>query len=180
MGCCFKRPLYSSPSSSMNPIDVIKGKRVHLARLANQQGAAGEARAVADTSNWIARPRGNGLKVLLAALLETGIRIKASGFDAIELPDAKELDFIDVEKVRELLPHMIFIEIKTANQPRVKPGFSGFFFALTESEIAAAEALGPRHRVALRNNLTNETLLTSVPAIIARAKSSSWQLSVQL
>jgi hypothetical protein len=164
----------------MNPLDVIKAKRVHLARLANQQGAAGESRALDDTSNWIARPRGKGLKVLLAALLETGIQIKPSSFDAIELPHALELDFTNEEQVRDLLPQMIVIEIKTANQPRVKSDFSGFFFALTESEIAAAAALGPRHRVALRNNLTNETLLTSVPDIITRAKSSSWQLSVQL
>ncbi|GAB3836001.1 hypothetical protein GCM10028821_33690 [Hymenobacter jeollabukensis] len=75
---------------------------------------------------------------------------------------------------------MVFIEIKTANQARVKDDFSGFFFALTESEIAAAEALGTRHRVALFNNITGAALLTSVADIMARAKSSSWQVSVQL
>ncbi|GAB2793763.1 hypothetical protein HNQ93_003786 [Hymenobacter luteus] len=164
----------------MDPLDVIKAKRVHLARFANQQGAAGEVRALDDMSNWVSRPRGKGLKVLLAALLEIGIQIKASSFDAIELPQAQNIDFMNVDQVRELLPHMIFIEIKTANQARVKPDFSGFFFALTESEIAAADALGSRHRVALRNNLTGETYMTSVPEIISRAKSSSWQLSVQL
>ena len=75
---------------------------------------------------------------------------------------------------------MCFVEIKSANQARVKPGFSGFFFALTESEIVAAEALGKRHLVALYNKLTGELCLTSVPEILARAKSSNWQLSVQL
>jgi hypothetical protein len=58
--------------------------------------------------------------------------------------------------------------------------FSGFFFALTESEIAAAELLGHRHRVALFNNLTGELLISSVPDIIARTRSMTWQLSVQL
>ena len=67
-----------------------------------------------------------------------------------------------------------------ANQTRVQPGFKGFFFALTESEIAAAERLGSRHRVALFNNSTGELLITSVPEIISRAKSMNWQLSVQL
>ena len=164
----------------MKPIEVIEAKRKHLARLANQQGAAGETQALNDMANWAARPRGKGLKVLLAALRETGIEIKPSSFDAIEMPHAKAIDFTDAEEVRQLLPDMIFIEIKTANQSRVKPDFSGFFFALTESEIGAAEALGNRHRVLLRNNLTGETQMTSVPEIISRAKSSSWQLSVQL
>lgn len=72
------------------------------------------------------------------------------------------------------------IEIKSASQARVKPGFAGFFFALTEGEIVAAEALGSRHRVALYNKLTGELQLTSVPEILARARSSNWQLSVQL
>ncbi|TGE28148.1 hypothetical protein [Hymenobacter metallicola] len=164
----------------MKPLDVINAKRVHLARLANQQGAAGEIQALNNMSNWMPRPRGKELKTLLAALRDTGISIKASSFDAIELPYAVQVDFTDEEAVRKVLPQMIFIEVKTANQARVKADFSGFFFALTESEIAAADALGSRHRVALRNNLTGETYMTSVPEIISRAKSSSWQLSVQL
>jgi len=75
---------------------------------------------------------------------------------------------------------MCFIEIKSANQSRVKPGFNGFFFALTESEISAADQLKERHRVALYNKVTGEVLLTSVTEILARAKSSTWQVSVQL
>lgn len=62
----------------------------------------------------------------------------------------------------------------------MKPGFAGFFFALTEGEMAAAEALGSRHRVALFNKLTGELKLSSVQDILARARSSNWQLSVQL
>ncbi|MBD2721582.1 hypothetical protein [Hymenobacter armeniacus] len=164
----------------MKPVEVILAKRAHLARLANQQGAAGEARMLADMDNWVPRPRGKGLQILLAALRETGITIKASSFDAIELPDGQEVDFNNPDSVRDALPKMVFIEIKTANQHRVKDDFSGFFFALTESEISAAEVLKSRHRVALRNNLTGEVLITSIPEILARAKSSSWQLSVQL
>lgn len=58
--------------------------------------------------------------------------------------------------------------------------FSGFFFALTEGEIAASEALGIRHRVALFNKLTGNIKMTSVVEIVAAAKSTNWQLSVQL
>jgi hypothetical protein len=164
----------------MNPLELIQAKRRHLARLANQQGAAGELRALEATDNWLPRPRGKGLKILLTALRETGVDIKASSFDAIELPQAEPLDFLNEAAVRAALPSMVFVEIKTANQARVKPDFSGFFFALTESEIAAADALGARHRVVLVNNITGAWLSTSVPDILARARSSSWQLSVQL
>jgi hypothetical protein len=41
----------------------------------------------------------------------------------------------------------------------VQPGFEGFFFALTENEIAASEQLGPRHRVGLFNRITGKLLL---------------------
>lgn len=164
----------------MNPIEVIEAKRQHLARLANQRGASGELSALAEMENWVPRPRGIGLKVLLAALGETGVVIKGSSFDAIAFPVTESINFTDLASVRAALPKMTFIEIKTANQERVRPGFTGFFFALTEGEIAASEALGSRHRVALYNKLSGELLLTSVPEILTRTKSTNWQLSVQL
>ena len=74
----------------------------------------------------------------------------------------------------------VFIEIKTANQPRVKPEFAGFFFALTETEILVAEQLGGRHKVDLYNNLTGELLLTTVSEILGRSRSTNWQVSGQL
>jgi hypothetical protein len=80
----------------------------------------------------------------------------------------------------EQLAQTVFIEIKTANQPRVKPEFAGFLFALTEAEILAAEKLGGRHKVVLYNNLTGELLLTIVSEILGRSRSTNWQASVQL
>lgn len=164
----------------MNPIELIKAKNQHIQRLANQRGAAGERTALVKMSNWIPRPRGNDLKTLLTALGKTGVSIKPSSFDAIALPNPTLIDFSNPEAIEAALPDMIFIEIKTANQKRVKHDFSGFYFALTESEIAASDVLGARHRVALYNQLTDELLLTSVPEIIGRARSKNWQLSVQL
>jgi hypothetical protein len=164
----------------LKPIEVIEAKRQHLARLANQRGAAGEIGAVAEMANWVPRPRGPGLKILLAALCDAGIIVKRASFDAVALPQMEQLDFTDLEAVKAALPGMVFIEIKTANQARVGSDFSGFFFALTEGEIAASEALGSRHRVVLYNKLTGDISMTSVPEIIARAKSTNWQLSVQL
>lgn len=162
----------------MKPIDVIAAKRAHVARLANQGGAAGEQDVILAKDDWVPRPKGAALRVLLEALADTGISIRPSSFDALAIPRA--IDFSDRDLVRQLLPQIVFIEIKTANQARVQPGFTGFFFALTESEIAAAELLGARHRVALFNNLTGELLMSSVTDIIARTRSMTWQLSVQL
>lgn len=164
----------------MSPLELILTKRAHAARLANQRGAAGEQLALSDMEHWLPRPSGAGLKTLLAELRTLGIAIRGTSFDAIHIPGVPHLDFSNPDAVRDAAPRMTFIEIKTANQSRVKPGFQGFFFALTEGEIAAAEVLGTRHRVALFNKHTSEILLTSVAEILARAKSSNWQLSVQL
>lgn len=164
----------------MTPLEFVQAKRAHAARLANQSGAAGEVAAVGDHDDWIPRPAGAGLKVLLHLLREKGLNIKGSSFDAVHVPGIRDLDFADPTAVAAALPTMTFIEIKTASQPRVRPGFAGFFFALTEGEIIAADVLGSRHRVALFNKLSGEILMTSVPEILARSKSQNWQLSVQL
>jgi hypothetical protein len=164
----------------MTPLELIRSKREHAARLANQRGAAGEQVALADMQHWVARPSGKRLKILLAELEATGHVIKTTSFDAIHIADVDRIDFTDAAVVRAALPRMTFIEIKSASQARVRPGFAGFFFALTEGEMAAAEVLGPRHRVALYNKLTGELKLSSVQDILARARSSNWQLSVQL
>ncbi|QNP45986.1 hypothetical protein H9L14_01450 [Sphingomonas sediminicola] len=160
------------------PVEVIAAKRAHVARLANERGSHGEQAALATQDKWIARPKGRPLRILLDELAAEGILIKASSFDALALP--APFDFSDRDQLRNHLPEITFIEIKTANQPRVGPGFTGFFFALTEGEIAAADQLGPRHRVALFNKISGELLLTSVPEIISRARSMNWQLSLQL
>jgi hypothetical protein len=162
----------------LTPLEVIAAKRAHLDRLANQRGAVGEQEAVLASEQWVPRPKGLALRGLMDALAAAGIHIKASSFDALAVPP--DLDITDTEAVRARLLDITFIEIKTANQPRVKAGFDGFFFALTENEIAAADALGERHRVALYNKISGEILIKSVPEIVARAKSSTWQFSVQL
>ncbi len=167
-------------NAAVKLIEIVQAKRAHIERFASKSVAAGEVVALSEMEYWVPRPKGNALKVLLAALRETGVTIKGSSFDAISLSGTSGINFSDEAAVSAALPGMCFVEIKSANQARVKPGFSGFFFALTESEIVAAEALGTRHLVALYNKLTGELCLTSVPEILARAKSSNWQLSVQL
>jgi hypothetical protein len=164
----------------LKPIEVIDLKRKHLARFANQTGAEGEHYVVDSMNEWIPRPKGEELKILLSALEKTGVTIKRSSFDAISHPHAERIDFTNSSEVEMAITDMVFIEIKTANQERVKNDFTGFFFALTESEIAASEALRERHKVALFNKRTSVIQMTTVPEIITRAKSTNWQVSIQL
>lgn len=135
---------------------------------------------LAQMPSYIPRPMGKQLGNLISALADTGINIRRASFDAISLPDGCQVDFSDMDSIHRHLPEMTFIEIKTANQARVKPDFSGFFFAFTEGELLAAELLGERHKVLLVNKGTGTVLLTSVPEILARSKSLNWQVSVQL
>lgn len=163
-----------------NLSELIEVRREHVLRFANRNGAAGEAMIISDQSGYIRRPKGMLAKNLLAALKEAGHNIRLSSFDAIALPPGLSVDLADMQSLRQRLPDMVFIEIKTANQARVKEDFSGFFFAFTEGELLAAEILGNRHKVLLVNKATGGMLLTSVAEILARSKSQNWQVSVQL
>ena len=162
----------------MTPLELVLLKRAHAARLANSTGARGEALSLALNTDWQPRPKGKHLSMLLLSLRETGVDIKGSAFDALALPHP--VDFADLASIRMAVREIVFIEVKTANQDRVKPGFGGFFFALTENELRAAEQLGERHLVALYNMKTGELAMTSVPEILARSRSTTWQVSVQL
>lgn len=162
----------------MDLLEIIRAKRIHVDRLANERGAVGEVEALDKVEAWIPRPKGKALALLIRALADAGINIRGSSFDAIAT--SAMIDWQSLDSIRRAIPEMVFIEIKTSNQTRVKAGFEGFFFALTESEISAADQLGPRHRVALFNRLTGDMLFTNIPEILARTKSMTWQLSVQL
>jgi hypothetical protein len=109
------------------PLELINLKREHVKRLANQKGAAGEAEVLAAHVHFVARPKGSALDILMAALKESGVIIKRSSFDAIALPVGRVVDFTDVAAVKVNLPDMMFVEIKTANQARVRPDFQVSF-----------------------------------------------------
>lgn len=164
----------------MKPIDLVELKKQHLERMSNQNGIEGEQLLIASMEGWLPRPKGNELKNLLSALKHREIVIKGSSFDALYVEPSIPLDLNDPESIRLALPHITFIEIKTANQERVKDDFTGFFFAITENEIRAAELLGDRHKVALFNKKTSKTTITSIPELIDRSKSRTWQVSIQL
>ncbi|MFN1618290.1 hypothetical protein [Vibrio rotiferianus] len=165
----------------MNVLAIIKEKNAHLARYSNENGAIGEELIINNFNELRNRPKGKQSKNLLQALKEKeNIVIKWSSYDALHIPKEIEIDFNDVESIKKSLQFITFIEIKSASQKRVKEDFSGFFFSLTESEISASDQLGDRHQVILFNKRTEKILVTSVPEIINRTKSTNWQVSVQL
>jgi len=98
----------------------------------------------------------------------------------ISLLVGKTVNFDNIEDLRTVLPDMTFVEVKTATQDHVKEGFANFFFDFTENEISAASQLGARYKVALYNSRTRELLIASLPDIMARAGSTTWQVSIQL
>jgi hypothetical protein len=164
----------------MQILEILAEKRAHLERFSNLAGAAGEAEVLGKHNHFIPRPKGVHLTRLLEALEATGISIRRSSFDAIAIPIETTVDFEDTASLQATVGLMTFIEIKTASQKRVRSDFGGFFFAITESEIAAAHALGDRHRVMLFNKANGSMLMTSIPDLLVRARSMTWQLSIQL
>lgn len=160
--------------------DLLEARRSHLARLATSNGANGETSVLSISENWISRPKGKHSKNLHEALEESGIKIKPTAFDMISLPTGCTANFDSIENLRNVLPNMTFIEVKTATQDRVKEDFTNFFFAFTENEITAASQLGDRYKVALFNSRTKELLIASLPDIMKRAGSTTWQVSIQL
>ena len=88
----------------MTPLEVISAKRAHLARLANQGGAAGEQDAIVLMEHWVPRPRAGQLQLLLQELATTGIVIKGSSFDALAVPEALLLIHSDnLQRISEKL-----------------------------------------------------------------------------
>ncbi len=164
----------------MDIIDILRLRKEHVNRLSNTSGSKGEDLAIQKNQQWFERPKAKELNNLLTLLSESGINIKRTSFDAIELPVGVSIDFSCLNSIRAALPLMTFIEIKTTNKESVKEDFTGYFFAFTEGELHAAEQLGERHKVALVNKRTDNIVMSSIPELLARAKSMNWQVSVQL
>lgn len=158
--------------------DIIAEMNIRVEQLSAQLGAAGEELVINSIDELIRRPKGQKLQNIIDELALTGVDIKGSSFDAIYSSEPVDLD--DTESIKDRLNDIIFVEIKTTRKKNIGPNFEGFFFALTENEISAAEQLGERHRVLLYNMNNGASQLTSVPEIWKRSSSINWQVSVQL
>lgn len=162
--------------------ELIESKKEHLERFSSKNGVSGERLLLDSEALWIKRPKGKEMANLLATLKQVeGIEIKPTSFDFILIPENVKVDFSDLISLANGIKCLTFIELKSCNQKRVTtPDFKGFFFAITENEMRAAQLLGDRHKVILHNKKTGDKLVTSVHEIISRASSMNWQMSVNL
>lgn len=159
--------------------EILAGRRKHVKRLSNQKGANAEL-GLFESGKYKKRPKGKEMQALLDAFETKKLNIKKSGFDAILVPEGVTVDFSDTKSILTSFDVLKFIEIKSTSKEKVKPGFGGYYFAFTESEMEAAEALGTQHMVLLVNTITGERLATSIPDLLKRASSKTWQMSIQL
>lgn len=100
-------------------------------------------------------PNDRQRKNLALAYLERGIELKKRGFDCVELKWLAALN--DLEKLRSVLDSICLFEVKASGAKRrasVSPGFVGFGFTLTGSELSNARALGRNFRFLLVNSQT--------------------------
>jgi hypothetical protein len=164
----------------MKASELIDGKRKHLGRFTNSIGASGERALVLSQDNWVERPRGREIKILLSCLEERNIRIKASSFDAIQVPEEVKVDFSLRDSVAASLSVLKFIEIKTSSKVTVDADFNGFYFSISEAELLAAEALGDQYVVALHHKVSQTYRFYSMDEIFRRRRSLSWQVSIQI
>jgi hypothetical protein len=159
--------------------ELLAGRRKHVKRLSNQKGANAEL-GLFESGKYKKRPTGKEMKALLEAFVARKLNVKKSGFDAILVPEGITVDFSNTKSILASFDLLKFIEIKSTSKEKVKPGFGGYYFAFTESEMEAAEALGAQHMVLLVNTITGEKLATTIPELLKRASSKTWQMSVQL
>ena len=163
----------------MRQIDELEEKRVKLSKAATTRGAEGEKDAMILFENLIDRPKGKDMKNLLDALTQLDLNIKSTSFDKID-SGGVNIDFSDVNHLVQILPRLTFVEVKSTDRASIPEDFSGYFFAITENEIDASIILGEQYRVLLINKVTGYKKWTTVQALLERAKSKTWQVSLNL
>lgn len=113
---------------------------------------------------------------LLMAFARTGKAIYGKAFDVVRMSKAIDLD--SLEAVESNLSDICLCEIKSTRK-KIKPDFSGYFFALTAGEVLVAQSLKEQFRFVLVNTLTGDFAEFSLPGIFARAKGiyPTWSIS---
>ena len=104
---------------------------------------------------------------LLVAFAKTGKVVYGKAFDVVKLSGTVDLD--DLTQVEKQLGLVTVYEIKSSRK-KLRPDFSGYFFALTAAEVLVAQSLKKQFGFVLVNTGTREHLEMSLSEIFARAK----------
>ncbi len=113
---------------------------------------------------------------LLVAFASAGKVIYGKAFDVVRVTEDIDLD--DIKAVERDLKKICLCEIKSTRK-RLKPDFSGYFFALTAGEVLVAQSLKKQFRFVLVNTITGDFAEFSLTEIFARAKGiyPTWSIS---
>jgi hypothetical protein len=104
---------------------------------------------------------------LLVAFAKKGKVVYGKAFDVVKL--SGDVDLNDLAEVEKHLGLVSVYEIKSTRK-KLRPDFSGYFFALTAAEVLVAQSLKKQFGFVLVNTGTREHLEISLSAIFARAK----------
>ncbi|MEZ8069171.1 hypothetical protein [Vibrio sp. FF145] len=77
----------------MDIIDILQLRKEHIDRLSSTSGSQGENLAIQKNQQWVERPKAKELNNLLSLLSKSGINIKRTSFNAIEIPEGVSIDF---------------------------------------------------------------------------------------
>ncbi len=112
-------------------------------------------------------PTGKQRQNLLVAFAKRGKVVYGRAFDVVKLSANVNLD--ELAQTEKQLEHVMVFEIKSTRK-KLRPDFSGYFFALTAAEVLVAQSLKKQFGFVLVNTGTGEHLEMSLSEIFARAK----------
>jgi len=127
---------------------------------------AAAAILVAKTAGFII-PTGKQRQNLLVAFAKRGKVVYGRAFDVVKLSSPVDLD--NLAEVEKHLEQIRVFEVKSTRE-RLRPDFSGYFFALTAAEVLVAQSLKKQFGFVLVNTGTGEHLEMSLTEIFSRAK----------
>ncbi len=127
---------------------------------------AAAAILVAKTAGFII-PTGKQRQNLLVAFAKRGKVVYGRAFDVVKLSSPVDLD--NLAEVEKHLEQIRVFEVKSTRK-KLRPDFSGYFFALTAAEVLVAQSLKKQFGFVLVNTGTGEHLEMSLSEIFARAK----------
>ncbi len=114
---------------------------------------------------WVpsARQRQN----LAVAFAKRGKVVYGKAFDIVRTSGDVNLD--DLDQVEQHLDKITIFEIKSTRK-KLKPDFSGYFFALTAAEVLVAQSLKKNFKFVFVNTTTGDFLELDLVGIFARAR----------
>lgn len=113
-------------------------------------------------------PTSSQRRTLLVGFAKAGLSLISSAYDAVRLE--VDIDLNDADAVAAGIADITIVEIKSTNRTDIGPDLVGYFFNITASEMAAAQALKDRYRFLFVNIVRGDWVELSISEVLARAK----------